>query len=63
MSAEERTLRAIELTRAVLAGALCNVYLLSFMAANDIGPEDVEDMITEILEYLDKTKEEKKPHG
>jgi hypothetical protein len=28
------------------------------MVINDVAPDDVEDVVTEILEYLEKTKEE-----
>ena len=63
MSAEERTLMAIALTRGVLHRALNDPPILVKMIAHDVTPEAVEDVITGILEYLDKTAEEEKPHG
>ena len=61
MSAESVTLRAIKITRIVLGYALEDGQLLVYMADNDVAPGDVEDEVTEILEYLDKTTEEEKP--
>ena len=61
MSEESATLRAIRVTRVVLERALSNSRLLIYMAANDVAPGDVEDVVYEVLEYLDKTEEEKKP--
>ena len=58
MSAEEHTLRAIEITRSVLERALNDPAILMKMIINDVAPDDVEDVVTEILEYLEKTKEE-----
>jgi hypothetical protein len=58
MNAEERALEAIRMTRDVLDHALDNGLTLAYMAANDVDPDDVEDTVTEILEYLDKTGEE-----
>jgi hypothetical protein len=57
MSAEERTRRAILLTRSVLRGALNDPDALVKMIAYDVTPEAIEDRIAEILAYLDKTKE------
>jgi len=58
MNAEERTLKAIALTRAALLDALEDLPILMQMVINDVAPDDVEDVVTEILEYLEKTKEE-----
>ncbi|TSA39932.1 hypothetical protein D4R30_00400 [archaeon] len=63
MSEESATLRAIKQTRIILGYALEGDQLLAYMAAHDIAPSDVEDVVTEILEYLDRTAEEEKPHG
>ena len=63
MNAEERTLAAIEVARCFLRRALYDPVILILMTANDVSPDDVEDGVTEILEYLEKTKEEEKPHG
>jgi len=58
MSEKSTTLRAIELTRKVLTWALKSPNILTYMAANDVAPDAVEDVVTEILEYLDKTAED-----
>ena len=58
MSAEGHVLEAIRLTRITLARAFDDSRLLVYMAANNVSPDDIKDMVTEILEYLDKTKEE-----
>jgi hypothetical protein len=63
MNAEERTLAAIEVARCFLRRALYDPVILILMAANDISPDDVEDVVTEILEYLEKTAEEDVSHG
>ena len=57
MGAEERTLKAIELTRSTLKRAIIDPGVLIQMAGLDVGPDVVEDVITEILYYLDKTKD------
>ena len=62
MNAEERALMAIEYTRNRLRDILLNPIVLIYIATYDIGPDDIEDVVTEILEYLDKTGEEEKPH-
>lgn len=59
MDAEERTKQAIHLTRNYLNHAIKTPSLMVLMAAECVDPEDLEDLITEILEYLDKTKEAK----
>jgi len=58
MGAEERTLRAIEITRSTVERIFMNPDVLVSMAGLDVGPDDVEDVITEILEYLEKTAPE-----
>ena len=63
MSEESVTLRAITWTHFMLDKLNDDLRLLAYMAANDVSPDDIEDVATEILEYLDKTKEEEKPHG
>lgn len=57
MGAEERTLEAIEITRRALEWALIYPEVLVMLTSADVGPDDVEDVVTEILEYLDKTKD------
>lgn len=63
MNAEERALEAIRVTRGVLERALSDSRLLIYMAANDVTPEAIEDVVAEVLEYQDKTGEEEKPRG
>ena len=55
MSAEERTLTAIRITREALRQSLSDPEALVQMTIWDIGPEAIENTITEILEYLEKT--------
>ncbi len=61
MSGESAALRAIAITRIMLRLGLRDGTLPAYMAANDVSPGDVEDVVVEILEYLEKTKEEEKP--
>ena len=63
MSAEERTLRAIKLTRDVLQEALNDPPVLVQLFSLKTNPEALEDWIASVLAYLDKMKEEEKPHG
>ena len=55
MSAEERTLTAIRIAREALRQGLSDPEVLVQMTIWDIGPEAIENTITEILEYLEKT--------
>jgi len=57
MGAEERTLEAIALTRITLERLLLDPGALVLMSFDDVTPVDVEDVVTEILEYLGKTKD------
>lgn len=59
MNAEERVLEAIRVTRSILERALNDPGTLVAMTAWDIEPEGLEDTITKILEYLDRSREEK----
>jgi len=63
MDAEQRTHKAIHLTRTVLFDALCNPLALIAMYANDVDPEDLQDKVYDILEYLEKTKPEEVEKG
>ncbi len=63
MSAEERTLRAIELTRGVLQRALNDPPVLVQLFSLKTNPEALEDWIATVLAYLEKTREEEKPSG
>ncbi|MBA7667298.1 hypothetical protein ES703_75385 [subsurface metagenome] len=58
MDAEERTKEAINRTRAILREALDDSYTIIIMTAKFVEPEEIEDKIAEILEYLDKTAPE-----
>ena len=59
MSAEDRALQAIQVTRLRLEEALRSPEVLVKMAAWDVEPDAVEDVVSEILEYLEKTGPEK----
>ena len=63
MGAEERTHRAIFVTRSTLERVLLNPGVLISMVAANVGPDDVEDVITMILGYLDKTEPESLAEG
>ena len=60
MNAEERALKAIQLTRIRLEEVLRAPEALVAITAWDVEPDAVEDAVTRILEYLDKTKDEEK---
>lgn len=59
MSAEDRALQAIQVTRLRLEEALRSPEVLVKMAAWDVEPDAVEDKIVGILKYLEKTAPEK----
>jgi hypothetical protein len=61
MNAEERALRAIEITRSVLERALNDPPTLVAMMTDEVTTQGLELLVEEILEYLEKTKEEKTP--
>lgn len=58
MGAEERALRAIEVTRSTISKALLDPMTLVAMRAGDVTPESLEGLVEELLEYLDKTRGE-----
>jgi len=58
MDVEERTEKAIILTRELILRSLDDTQTIMMMIINDVNPEDIENMVTDILEYLDKTKPE-----
>jgi len=60
MSAEERSKQTILLTRGILRDALRDTNALMLMVIYAVKPDEIEDKITEILTYLDKTKDEVK---
>ena len=55
MSAEERALRAIEVTRSTLIRAMNDPEILMMMVAHEVDSQDIETMVEDILEYLEKT--------
>lgn len=63
MNAEERTLAAIKATRELMRWALRDPTAMAVMTHLVMNPEDVENQVAAILEYLDRTGEEEKPHG
>jgi len=58
MDVEERTKEAIILTREILLSVLDDPGSLIAMIVNDVAPEDVEDQVCNVLEYLGKTTPE-----
>jgi len=50
-------LRTVEVTRSTLERILLKPEFLIAMIADKVTPEDVNLMVKDILEYLDKTKE------
>ena len=59
MDAEQRTLDAITITRAVLRKALTSPFTMAALTLWEVPPESIENQVTEMLKYLDKTKHEK----
>ena len=58
MDVEERAKEAIRITRKMLTSILDNPLALSFMSAGRCEPEELEDLIADILEYFEKTNPE-----
>ena len=58
MDVEKRTRKAIILTRKILLRALDEPGTIVLMSAEHVEPEEIEDTISEILEYLEKTEPE-----
>lgn len=56
MGVEKRTQEAITLTRSLLAMATADPNTVILMTVNDIKLQALEDMVYDILDYLDKTK-------
>ncbi|MBA7630973.1 hypothetical protein ES703_38500 [subsurface metagenome] len=59
MTAEERTATAIEITREVLKMALSSPFTMVEMTGRSMNPNDVQDQVTAILCYLEKTNPKK----
>jgi len=58
MDVEERTKKAIILTREILLRALDEPGTIVLMTAELVEPEEVENKIADILEYFEKTNPE-----
>ncbi len=58
MDVEERTKDAILLTRKIMLSVIDDPHTMIIMTSELVEPEEVEDKITEILEYLEKTTPE-----
>ena len=58
MDANERTRIAIAATREILMDVLDNPCAMLTMTLDCIKPEDVENQVAMILEYMDRTKSE-----
>jgi len=56
VNSEKLSDRATSVTRSTLERALNDPMFLLVMAANGVTPGDVEIIVKDILEYLDKTK-------
>jgi len=56
MDAEERARVAITITRDMLRRTVSSAIALIEMTTYQVGPDDVEDMVVDILGYLEKTK-------
>ena len=56
MNEKDISLRTVEVTRSALTRALNNPMFLVAMAAHGVTPEDIELIVKDIMEYLDKTK-------
>jgi len=61
MSVEDQAKLAVKMTNLVfnnISFSPRGASVLAYMVANDVGPEDVEDKVSEILAYLIKTEPE-----
>jgi len=58
VNAEERTHKAITITRGILMDVLDDLGAMLQMTLEGTEPEEVENQVTMILEYLDKTEPE-----
>ena len=63
MTVEERTNQAIQITNIALRKIMDNVEALVFMAGIKGTPEEIENTISDILEYLAKTQPEETEGG
>ena len=56
MNAEQRTQDAITITRTILTKALTSPFTLAVMTVESMDPDAIEDMVVDVLEYLEKTR-------
>jgi len=56
MNAGERTRLAITITREILTNMMDDPGAMVAMTMDLVKPDNVEDTVSEILEYLDRTK-------
>lgn len=62
MDVEERTKKAITVTRQILFGIFDDPFALAFMTFYEVEPDELEDKVTQILEYLEMSAEEAEGH-
>ena len=58
MDAEKRTQIAITMTREILASLFDDPGTMAFMTFYEVEPQELEDKVCKILEYLEKTAPE-----
>ena len=56
MDTEERTLDAITITRALFKMALTSPFTMAELTIWEVPPESIENQVTEMLKYLEKTR-------
>ena len=59
MDAEQRTRDAITITRSILSKAMASPFTMIHMTVFEADPEQVENKVYDILDYLDKTAPKK----
>jgi len=59
MDASQRTRDAITITRSILSKALTSPFTMAELTIWEVPPESIENQVTEMLEYLDKTNPKK----
>ena len=58
MDAEKRTQIAITMTREILTSLFDDPGTMVLMSINEVDPEEIENQVCKILEYLEKTAPE-----
>ena len=56
MDAEQRTRDAITITRTILTKALTSPFTMAELTIWEVPPESIENQVTEMLKYLEKTR-------